>query len=365
MMFTMDQLHFASDNTSGIHPDILSAIERANHGFVKGYGEDPYTEAATAALRREFGERAEVFFTFGGTGANVVAIAAMARSFEAVYCADCSHLWSDECAAPEKFFGGKVVPVASVHGKISPETIAASMGENRGVHHAEPRVISITQATEWGTLYQPAEIQALAEFAHERGMLLHVDGARLANAAAALDTSLAAISSDLGVDALSFGGTKNGLLGGEAIVFINSRLAANAGYLRKQATQLASKMRFIAVQFEALMSDELWRRNAAHANAMSARLRDAVSDIDGVTVVCPVEANALFVQLDPALIEPLQARCVFYLWDAGASIARWMTSFNTTERDVDAFAKTIRETAANWAGSRTVGVSKKRFGNRR
>jgi len=347
MMLAMDLLYFASDNTSGIHHEVLAAIERANRGHAKGYGEDPYTQSGTAALRTAFGARAEVYFTFGGTGANVVAIASMARSFEAVYCADCSHLWSDECAAPEKFFGGKLVPVSANYGKITPEDVAASMGENRGVHHAEPRVISITQPTEWGTVYQIEEMNALAEFAHDRGMFLHVDGARLANAAAALDTSLAAISSDVGVDVLSFGGTKNGLMGGEAVIFIDPGLAKNAGYLRKQSTQLASKMRFIAVQFEALMHDELWRRNAAHANTMTARLAAAIDGIDGVDLTCPVEVNSLFPKLEPSLIAPLQARCVFYLWDAGASIARWMTSFCTTEAEVDAFVEVIRDVAMN------------------
>ncbi|TDJ64210.1 MAG: aminotransferase class V-fold PLP-dependent enzyme [Proteobacteria bacterium] len=341
----MEMLYFASDNTSGIHPEIFAAIDRANRGSVKAYGEDPYTESATAALRTTFGGRAEVYFTFGGTGANVIAIASMARSFEAVFCAECSHLWSDECAAPEKFFGGKLVPVPAVDGKINPAVVAATMGENRGVHHAAPKVISITQPTEWGTIYRPAEIQALADYAHTHGLLLHVDGARLANAAAALDSSLAAISSDVGVDVLSFGGTKNGLMGGEAVVFINPDLARHTDYLRKQATQLASKMRFIAVQFEALLHDELWRRNADHANAMAARLAAAVSDIDGVEMTCPVEINALFPRLAPSYIAPLQQQCVFYLWDADASIARWMTSFDTTAADVDTFATLIRKVA--------------------
>ena len=341
-MSPRDLLYFASDNTSGIHPEVMDAIERANHGYAKPYGEDPYTESAIDALRAAFGTRAEVFFTFGGTGANVVGIASVARSFEAVYCADCSHIWSDECAAPEKFIGGKLVPVPSVYGKISPSAVAASMGENRGVHHAAPKVISLTQPTEWGTVYRPEEMQALADFAHERGMYLHVDGARLSNAAAALETSLAAISTDVGVDVLSFGGTKNGLMGGEAIIFINSGLAKNAGYLRKQATQLSSKMRFISVQFAALLENELWRRNAIHANTMATRLADAVSDIDGVELTCPVEINALFPRLESSFIAPLQEQCVFYLWDANASIARWMTSFNTTTADVDAFAEIVR-----------------------
>jgi len=342
-------LFFASDNTSGIHPEILTAISRSNHGFVKPYGDDPYTKSAISKLREEFGEDAEVFFTFNGTGANVVGLASLARSYEAVYCADCSHVWSDECAAPEKFLGGKLVPVPSLFGKITPGAVAARIGEDRGVHHAKPKVISITQPTEWGTVYQPEEIQALADFAHERRMVLHVDGARLSNAAAALRTSLAAISKDVGVDVLSFGGTKNGLLGGEAVIFFNDAFVQHTGYLRKQATQLASKMRFIAVQFEALLTADLWRKNASHANAMATRLSDAISDIDSIKLSCPVEVNALFPRLKESFVAPLQKRCVFYLWDKDASIARWMTSFNTTPEEVDTFAEVIHEIAHHGA----------------
>ncbi len=338
-------LNFASDNCSGVHPDVLAAIGRANHGAVKAYGDDPYTESANAMFRHEFGEHSEVFFTFGGTGANVVGIASVARSFEAVFCADCSHIWSDECAAPEKFFGGKIVPVPSQFGKISVDAIVACMGENRGVHHAKPKVISITQPTEWGTLYRLDEIEALAQFAHSQGMIFHVDGARLSNAAAALGCSLAATSSDVGVDVLSFGGTKNGLLGGEALVFINPACASDAGFIRKQATQLASKMRFISVQFESLLTDELWRRNAKHANQMATRLAQQVENLPGVSFTSAVEVNALFPTLKQEYIAPLEEKCLFYMWDAGASIARWMTSFNTTPDDVDAFANSIREVA--------------------
>ena len=339
-------LFFASDNGSGIHPDILDAIARANTGATTAYGDDPYSARAIAALRDAFGAGVEVYFTFGGTGANVLGIASVARSFHAVYCADCAHIWADECSAPEKFFGGKLVPVPSTHGKITPAAVAAAIGDSRGVHHAVPRVVSITQASERGTLYTAAEIRALADFAHDADMLLHVDGARFANAAAALGVSLAEISTDAGVDILSFGGTKNGLMLGEAVIFFDPALAADAGFLRKQATQLASKMRFIATQFEALMSNDLWRRNAAHANAMAARLAAALADIPGVELECPVQINALFVRLDPRYIAPLLERSRFYLWDERRGVARWMTSFNTTAAEVDAFAALVREVAA-------------------
>jgi threonine aldolase len=338
-------LNFASDNCSGIHPDVLAAIGDANRGFVKAYGDDPYTASAHALFRREFGEQAEILFTFGGTGANVVGIASVARSFEAVFCADCSHLWSDECAAPEKFFGGKLVPVPAQFGKITVDSIISCIGENRGVHHAKPKVISLTQPTEWGTLYRLSEMQEIAAFAHANDMLLHVDGARLSNAAAALGCSLAATSSDVGVDILSFGGTKNGLMGGEAIVFINPVCARDAGFIRKQATQLASKMRFISVQFEAFLTNDLWRRNAEHANSMAARLADHLASVPGVSFTSPVEVNALFPTLERRYIAPLEQKSLFYMWDANASIARWMTSYNTTSDDVDAFANVIKDVA--------------------
>jgi len=342
-------LFFASDNGSGIHPEVLDAIGRANTGFATAYGDDSYTASAVNALREEFGVGAEIYFTFGGTGANVVGLASIARSFHAIYCADCSHIWSDECGAPEKFFGGKLIPVPSNFGKITPQSVRENMGDSRGVHHAVPRVLSITQPTEWGTLYQPEEIQALARFAHEHDMLLHVDGARLANAAAALGTSLGDITFELGVDVLSFGGTKNGLMVGEAIIYRNATLTADTGFLRKQATQLASKMRFLSTQFEALMHNELWRRNATHANAMARRLAAGLEGIDGVSLVCPSEINALFVRLDPRYVVPLLERSQFYLWDERASIARWMTSFNTREAEVDAFIALITAVAARYS----------------
>jgi len=341
-----EPLCFASDNASGIHPEIIAAIERANTGYVTAYGKDPYTERANDALRQAFGAAVEPLFTFGGTGANVVGIASMARSFEAVFCADCSHIWADECAAPEKFFGGKLIPVPSQYGKITPQAIEECMGENRGVHHAVPKVVSITQPTEWGTVYQPHEVAAIADYAHSKGMRLHVDGARLSNAAAALGTSLGAITCEVGVDVLSFGGTKNGLMFGEAVIFFDPALAADAGYLRKQATQLASKMRFIAAQFEALLTDELWRRNALHANTMAARLAAAIANIEGIALCCPVEINALFVELDRRFVEPLLTRSTFYLWNERDSIARWMTSFDTPAADVDEFAELLTEVSA-------------------
>lgn len=348
----MSHLYFASDNGSGIHADILAAIERANRGYCTAYGDDEYSERAVSALRSEFGADAEIFFTFNGTGANVVGLAAIARSFEAVICAEHSHIWSDECAAPEKFFGGKLIPIASSDGKLSPHAVAASMGENRGVHHAVPKVISITQASEWGTVYSRDEIADLARYAHDNDMLLHVDGARLANAAAHLGCTLGELTAELGVDVLSFGGTKNGLMLGEAVIFMRPELAENAGYLRKQTTQLASKMRFVAAQFEALMGNDLWRKNATHANAMAARLAAGVGAVQGIELCYPPAINALFVKIDPRFIAPLHEQSMFYMWDEGASIARWMTSFNTSATDVDEFIELIKQVSAKFATTR-------------
>jgi threonine aldolase len=342
----MAQRFFASDNAAGIHPRVLEAIQEANTGHAVAYGDDPWTARAVAALKEAFDADAEVLFTFNGTGANVVGIAAVMRAHHAVLCPDSAHLWNDECAASERFYGGKLIPVASEFGKVTPAALEKHLGPTRGVHHAKPKVVSITQPTEWGTLYTVDEIETLAGFVHDHQLLLHVDGARFANAAAALGVSLADLSTHPGVDILSFGGTKNGLLGGEAAIILNASLAPEAAYTRKQAMQLASKMRFISAQFLAYMEDELWRRLANHANAMAARLADAVNDVDGIAFVCPVQCNMLFPRMPRAALESLQRLCYFYTWDEQASIARWLTSFDTTEADVDTFASAVIETIA-------------------
>ncbi len=335
---------FASDNAAGIHPRILEAIGQANTGHAVAYGDDPWTVKAVAVMKEAFDADAEVLFTFNGTGANVIGIAAVMRPHHAVLCPESAHLWNDECAASERFYGGKLIPVASEFGKLTPAALEAHLGPTRGVHHAKPKIVSITQPTEWGTLYTLDETKALADFAHGHDLLLHVDGARFANAAAALEVSLADLSTHAGVDILSFGGTKNGLMGGEAALILNRSLAPEADYTRKQAMQLASKMRFISAQFLAYMEDELWRRLASHANAMASRLAGTMSDVNGVEFVCPVECNMLFPRLPRGAIESLQQLCYFYTWDEQASIARWLTSFDTTEDDVDAFAHAVMET---------------------
>jgi threonine aldolase len=333
---------FASDNTAGVHPEIMAALESVNQGHCSAYGDDPYTRSSVAVFRRHFGEAAEVFFVFLGTGANVLGLRALARPHEAVVCAESAHINVDECGAPEAFNGSKLLPVASTDGKLSPASVMPHLHGFGVEHHAQPKVVSITQATEQGTVYTSTEIRKLADQAHAQGMYLHMDGARLANAAAQQGTSLGALTGEAGVDLLSFGGTKNGLMFGEAVVFLKPELAAGFKYLRKQGMQLASKMRFIAAQFHALLEGDLWHRNAAHANAMAALLAAEVRDLPGVRITQAVETNVVFAELQPGHIKILQEHCRFYLWDASRSEVRWMTAWDTTEAQVRAFAERIR-----------------------
>jgi threonine aldolase len=338
---------FASDNNSGIHPEVLGAIAAANEGHVTAYGDDPYTAAARDCFRRHFGAEAEAFPVFNGTGANVLAVQAMARPYQAVICPQTAHLNLDECGAPERIAGVKLLTVSTRDGKLTPE-LAASRIEHVGDQHAvQPRILSISQATELGTVYTVEETQALADFAHEQALLLHVDGARLANAACSLGVELRALTTDAGVDVLSFGGTKNGLLLGEAVVFPHPELAQAFDFMRKQSMQLASKMRFISAQLEALLRDDLWSRCASRANAMAGRLAEAIGEIEGVELAYPVQANGVFASLPGAAIEPLRAalpgELPFYVWDEERGIVRLMCSWDTTEEDVDGLAAAIAE----------------------
>ena len=336
---------FASDNHAGAHPDVLAAISAANEGHSGSYGADPWTARAADLLRGHFGADTSSYLVFNGSGANVAAIDALTGPQQAVICAETSHMNVDECGAPERLAGTKLLTVATEHGKLTPADIARWEDKRGDEHHVQPRLVSITQATELGTVYTPDETRALADAAHDLDMLLHVDGARLANAAASLGADLATITTDAGVDAVSFGGTKNGLLFGEAVVFCRPGLGERFEFTRKQLTQLASKMRFAAAQFEALMDDDLWRRNAAHANEMASRLADAVRAVDGVEIAHPVEANGVFARLDRAAIDRLLADLPgddpFYVWDDGNDIVRWMCSWDTTPGDVDSFASAV------------------------
>jgi threonine aldolase len=339
---------FASDNNAGIHPEILEAIRRVNQGHVVAYGDDPYTRSAIEKFHEHFGTDIDVFFTFNGTGANVLGLQALTRPYHAVLCSEYAHIYTDECGAPEKHTGCKLIPLPHHDGKIALDDVRRAYHGIGDQHHVQVRVVSITQSTEMGTVYQPEEIRALASFAHEHGMFLHMDGARIANAAVSLGQTLREATCDLGVDVLSFGGTKNGILGGEAVVFFNEKhgrqkLSTDFLFLRKQSMQLASKMRFIAAQFEALLTAGLWRRSAEHANRMARLLEKEVARIPQVKVVWKVEANGVFAQIPRHAIEKIQQHCFFYPWIEEESIVRWMCSFDTTEEDVAQFATVIAE----------------------
>ena len=339
-------INFASDNYAPAHPDVLAAIAEANIGPATPYGADPWTARAEELLRDHLGEQAQSFLVFNGTGANVLCFRALCRPWESVVCAATGHLNNDECGAPERIAGVKLHALPTSGGKLTPELVAPLLWRAGDEHAVQPRVISVTQSTELGTRYSPDELAALAGFAREHGMLLHVDGARLANAAAALDLPLRAVATDAGVDALSFGTTKNGALLGEAVVFLRPELADGFLYLRKQTLQLASKARYLAAQVIALLEGDLWRRNAAHANAMATRLASAVADVPGVRITQTVQANAVFAVIAPAAAEALQRDFHFYLWDEPTGEVRWMCSWDTTPGDVDAFAAAIERACA-------------------
>jgi threonine aldolase len=328
---------FASDNNSGIHPLLLEAIERANTGHTIAYGDDEYTRLAETAFKHHFGEQAEVFFVLTGTGANVLSLASLTRSFHAVICAETAHIQVDECGAPEKFTHCKLIPVATPDGKLTVENVSGHLHGFGFEHHTQPRVISISQPTEMGTLYTPDEISALSHLAARYGMVLHMDGARLANAAVSLELPFKAFTTDAGVDVLSFGGTKNGMLFGESVVFLKSGLSENFKYIRKQGMQLSSKMRFIGAQFETYLNKKVWYDNALHANKMARLLYEKTSRIKGITITQAVQANAVFAIIPENIIRVLQEKYFFYIWDESTSEVRWMTSFDTTPEDIEDF----------------------------
>ncbi len=337
---------FASDNYAGIHPEILAAIALANDGHQVAYGADDYTAHLQDVFRGHFGDRAEAFPVFNGTGANVVSLQALLPRWGAVVAAETAHFNVDECGAPEKMAGVKILTVPTPDGKLTPELIDRQAWGWGDEHRAQPLAVSITQSTELGTCYTAEEITAICDHAHERGMFVHMDGSRIANAAATLGLPLRAFTTDAGVDILSFGGTKNGLLMGEAVVVLNPDAVHNVLFLRKMSMQLASKMRFISVQFEALLTGDLWLRNATHANAMARRLEAAVRGIEGVEVVRPVQANAVFALLPREVSERLQKSYRFYFWNEHTGEVRWMAAFDTAESDIDAFAAAVAEEMA-------------------
>jgi len=337
---------FASDNHAGAHPEVLAAVADANAEHAVAYGADPWTARAQELLRAHFGEQTVAHLVFNGSAANVLCLRALCRPWHSVICAAQAHLNVDEGGAPEAIAGVKLQAVPTPDAKLTPEHVERRLGRRGDEHAVQPRVVSVTQSTELGTRYSPEELRALAAVAHEHGLLLHVDGARLANAAAALGVSLRAITTDVGVDAVSFGGTKNGLLLGEAVVFCDPAHAAGIEYLRKQTLQLASKGRFLAAQFIALLEGDLWRRNAAHANAMAARLADALAGVPGVRLTQPVQANGVFAALPAQATAELQRYWRFYTWDEATGEVRLMCSWDTTPDEVDAFATDVSDACA-------------------
>ena len=333
---------FGSDNHSGISPEVLKAIADANIEHALAYGDDEYCARVTDRFKDVFGRQASVYFVFNGTGANVLNIDAMCRSHHAVVCAETAHINVDECGAPQRIVGCKLLTVATPDGKLTPELVKTQLHGFGFEHHSQPLAISITQSTELGTLYTIEEISALADLAHEYGMYLHMDGARLANAAVALGCSFKAMTTDCGVECLSFGGTKNGLLMGESAVILNPALDVDMKYRRKQMGQLCSKMRFVAAQFEAYLSGDLWRRNAEHSNRMAELLYTEIQAIPEVKVMYPVQVNSVFVQLPREVWTALQKDYFFYDWDESENVVRWMCSFDTTEEDIHNFIAALR-----------------------
>jgi len=339
---------FASDNYAGVHPEVLAAIAEANGGHQIAYGEDVYTARLQEVMREHFGDAAEAFPVFNGTGANVTALTSVLPRWGAVVSTSTAHIHTDEGGAPERISGLKLLPVPTPDGKLTPDLIGEEAWGWGDEHRAQPLAVSITQTTELGTLYSVDEVRAIADYAHERGMVLHMDGARISNAAAALGVGFREFTTDAGVDILSFGGTKNGLLYGEAIVVLNPSVSDGLKYLRKLNMQLASKMRFVSAQLIALLSDGLWLRSASHANAMAARLRAGLEEeistgsISGVNFTQETRANAVFVTLPPGVADRLRESFRFYDWNPATGEVRWMTAFDTTEHDIDAFLAALR-----------------------
>ena len=346
---------FGSDNHSGASPEAIEALVRANSEHALAYGDDEATARLEKLIQTTFGPQAKIYLVFNGTGANVLSIDAMCRSHEAVVCAETAHINVDECGAPQRVVGCRLLTVDTPDGKLTPDLVRTRLHGFGFEHHSQPKAVSISQPTELGTLYTLDEIKALADLAHSYNMYLHVDGARLANAAVALGCTFKEMTTDCGVDVLSFGGTKNGLLMGESCVLLNPALDVDMKYRRKQMTQLASKMRFMAAQMECYLEDDettkrqdvgskpLWKRNAEHSNRMAQLLRAEVEKVEGVKIMYPVQVNSVFAQLPRQVWKRLQQRYFFYDWDEDADVVRWMCSFDTTEEDINDFVHALRD----------------------
>lgn len=333
---------FASDNNAGVHSAIMQAIIDCNQGHTVGYGDDPYTELAINNFKDHFGTDIDVYFVYGGTAANVLGLAAILDSHQAVFCAESAHIYVDECGAPEKFTGSKLIPLKSTDGKINLEQIIPFLHYKGFPHQVQPRVISITQPTEYGTVYTIEEIQALSYFAHQNDLFLHMDGARISNAAVALNCNFKDFTYDAGVDVLSFGGTKNGMMFGEAVIFFDPSLSENFKYIRKQGMQLHSKMRYISAQYLAFFANQLWRKNAETANHMATELYKQLQLLPEISIIQPVQTNAIFAVVPERLILPLQNEYFFYVWHEDRNEVRWMTSFDTNEDDISRFVGVIK-----------------------
>jgi threonine aldolase len=333
---------FASDNYSGIHPEILEAIQRANSQHQISYGDDQFTQEANQLFEDIFG-KVTVLYTFNGTGANVTCLKCCTLPFQAVICSEHAHILADECGAPIQSIGCSLLPLKTTNGKLTPEMIEPLLARIGNVHNTQPKVISISQSTELGTVYSLDELKTLCDFAHANGMYVHLDGARISNAVAALGVGLKEATVDCGVDIISFGGTKNGLMIGEAVLIFNDELKTNAPYFHKQSAQLFSKNRFIATQFTSLLTNDLWFRMAVHANQMAKLLANKVDGLPGVTITQSVDANAVFAIIPTNIIEPLRAQYPFYEWDAQTHEQRWMCSFDTTEAEINEFVKTLKD----------------------
>jgi threonine aldolase len=333
---------FGSDNNSGVHPEVMEALVAANAGHAAGYGEDIWTQGFEAKIRETFGEDAEGLIVFNGTGANSVALQLLTRPYNSILCAATAHIWVDECGAPCRMTGCQVTPIATPDGKLTPELLRPHIWGMGDQHHSQPGALYISNLTEVGTLYTPDELCALTAFAHAEGMMVCLDGARLANAAAALNLPLRALTTDCGIDVLSFGGTKNGLMLGESVVVLNPKLRREARFVRKQSAQLASKMRYISCQMDAYLTNDLWRRNAEHANRMAQQLHYGLADFPQIETLYPVEGNMLFLRMPQAWGRALRQDYYFYFMNEEESELRLVTSFDTTEEDIAGLLQKIR-----------------------
>lgn len=328
---------FASDNNSGVHPAVMEALMQANRNHALGYGDDPWTEEAVRKIKETFTADCEPLFVFNGTGSNVVALQLMTKSYHSILCAETAHIYVDECGAPVKMTGCQIRPVTTPDGKLSPELILPYLHGFGDQHHSQPGAVYLSQCTELGTVYTPEELKAITSLAHQYGMRVHMDGARIANACAALNLSLKTLTVDCGIDVLSFGGTKNGLMMGECVVIFDDTLKAEARFVRKQSAQLASKMRYLSCQFTAYLTNELWLKNASHANAMARRLYEALKDFPGVCFTQKMQSNQLFLTMPRSVIDRMLQSYFFYFWNEENNEIRLVTSFDTTEEDIDQF----------------------------